>query len=101
MRLSRTLDLPFLSFSHGNDVQSEAAATTAAASKSKATSSLADTTVSTVEIPLKKKKKHMKSHLSNEQRLLTDMSDERLQNYGLNPTRFKNFVRFNKDKLAK
>ncbi|CAF4203855.1 unnamed protein product [Rotaria sp. Silwood2] len=43
-------------------------------------------------------KKRKKKHLSNEQRLLTDMSDERLQVYGLNPKRFRNFVRFNKDK---
>ncbi|CAF1354015.1 unnamed protein product, partial [Rotaria sordida] len=44
------------------------------------------------------KKKRKKKHLSDEQRLLTDMSDERLQVYGLNPKRFRNFVRFNKDK---
>jgi hypothetical protein len=43
-------------------------------------------------------KKRKKKHLSNDQRLLTDMSDERLQVYGLNPKRFRNFVRFNKDK---
>ncbi|CAF5222422.1 unnamed protein product [Rotaria magnacalcarata] len=45
-----------------------------------------------------KNKKRKKKHLSNEQRVLTDMSDERLQVYGLNPKRFRNFVRFNKDK---
>jgi len=45
-----------------------------------------------------KNKKRKKKHLSDEQRLLTDMSDERLQVYGLNPKRFRNFVRFNKDK---
>jgi len=45
-----------------------------------------------------KNKKRQKKHLSDEQRLLTDMSDERLQVYGLNPKRFRNFVRFNKDK---
>ena len=47
------------------------------------------------------KKKHKMKHLSEEQRLLTDMPDERLQMYGLNPNRFKKFVRFNKDKLKK
>lgn len=45
-----------------------------------------------------KNKKRKKKHLSDEQRVLTDMSDERLQVYGLNPKRFRNFVRFNKDK---
>jgi len=45
-----------------------------------------------------KNKKRKKKNLSDEQRLLTDMSDERLQVYGLNPKRFRNFVRFNKDK---
>ncbi len=44
------------------------------------------------------KKKRKNKHLSDEQRVLTDMSDERLQVYGLNPKRFRNFVRFNKDK---
>ena len=49
------------------------------------------------ENPSKTKKRKTK-HLSNEQQLLTDMSDERLQVYGLNPKRFRNFVRFNKEK---
>lgn len=43
-------------------------------------------------------KKRKKKHLSDEQQLLTDMSDERLQVYGLNPKRFRNFVRYNKEK---
>ncbi len=49
-------------------------------------------------LPTTTNKKRKKKHLSDEQRLLTDMSDERLQVYGLNPKRFRNFVRFNKDK---
>lgn len=49
-------------------------------------------------LPSSSIKKQKKKHLSEEQRLLTDMSDERLQVYGLNPKRFRNFVRFNKDK---
>ncbi|CAF4994338.1 unnamed protein product, partial [Rotaria sp. Silwood1] len=48
-----------------------------------------------------KNKKRKKKHLSNEQRLLTNMSDERLEVYGLNPKRFRNFVRFNKNKKEK
>lgn len=51
-----------------------------------------------VDNPSKTSKKRKKKHLSDEQQLLTDMSDERLQVYGLNPKRFRNFVRFNKDK---
>ena len=39
--------------------------------------------------------------LSGDQRMLTDMSDERLQVYGLNPKRFRNYVRFNKNKEEK
>lgn len=46
----------------------------------------------------KANKKRKNKNLSDNQRLLTDMSDERLQVYGLNPKRFRNFVRFNKDK---
>ena len=45
-----------------------------------------------------KNKKQKKKQLTDDQRILTDMSDERLKVYGLNPKRFRNFVRFNKDK---
>ena len=56
------------------------------------------TTSSSAETTTKKKRKHkQQQQLSDDQRLLTDMSDERLQGYGLNPKRFRNFVRFNKD----
>jgi hypothetical protein len=43
-------------------------------------------------------KKRKNKQLTDDQRLLTDISDERLQVYGLNPKRFRNFVRFNKEK---
>ncbi len=55
------------------------------------TSSITTTTTTT-------NKKRKNKQLTDEQRLLTDMSDERLQVYGLNPKRFRNFVRFNKEK---
>ncbi|CAF1028019.1 unnamed protein product [Adineta steineri] len=48
-----------------------------------------------------KNKKHKKKHLSDDQRMLTDMPDERLAAYGLNPKNFRNFVVFNKDKKTK
>jgi hypothetical protein len=57
---------------------------------------LPSTGVTSLSTTTKKKRKN--KHLSDEQRVLTDMSDERLQVYGLNPKRFRNFVRFNKDK---
>lgn len=47
-----------------------------------------------------KNKKRKRKHLSDEQKILNDMSDERLQVYGLNPKRFRNFVRFNKNKTT-
>jgi hypothetical protein len=56
--------------------------------------SLSSSSIATTKTNKKRKKKH----LSDDQRLLTDMSDERLQVYGLNPKRFRNFVCFNKDK---
>ncbi|UJR32030.1 hypothetical protein I4U23_019498 [Adineta vaga] len=67
-------------------------------SPSEEKTSLPSSNVTTVTTTTTKKKKRKEKHLSDDQRLLTDMSDDRLQSYGLNPKRFKNFVLFNKDK---